>query len=84
MNQKKKWKKRYKQCAICEEDNYNLLDTHRIIWGGEYVLSNVLIVCSNCHRKIHAEEIEIIQKTKSTKGELLIYIEDGIEIIKEI
>ena len=87
MNAKIKWKKRYNKCAICGEKNYKLLDVHRIIYGehgGKYILNNILVVCANDHRRIHAGEIEIIQKGKTSKGEFLLYLDSGIEIIKEI
>jgi len=87
VNPKIKWKKRYNRCAICGETNYNILEVHRIIYGehgGEYVLNNILVVCRNDHRRIHCGEIEITKKAKSMSGEIVIYIEDGIEKIKNI
>ena len=87
MNPKIKWKKRYKKCAICDSDNYHILDVHRIKPGaldGQYVLNNILVVCANDHRRIHSGEIEIIQLAQSTSGQLLIYKEFGEEFIKLI
>lgn len=62
---KKNFKKYAKKCFFCNENNLNILDVHRILEGknhGTYHSINVLVVCSNCHRKIHSEEIKIIKK----------------------
>ena len=35
-------------------------DLHRVIWGkhgGEYVRSNVISVCPNCHRLVHSKRM---------------------------
>ena len=53
---KKNFKKYAKQCFFCEESNLSILDVHRINEGkngGKYDSINVLVVCSNCHRKEH-------------------------------
>src|SRR5687767_961409 len=59
-----------KQCFFCKEDNYALLDAHRIVpgsEGGKYVHeNNVLTLCSNCHRRVHAGDIVIDRKYPST------------------
>lgn len=71
-----------KKCFFCAEDNYDLLDAHRILpgeEGGKYHEWNVLVTCSNCHRRIHAGEIKIDRKYMSTKGLMLHYWRDGQE-----
>ncbi len=83
----KKRKKAYKlfrgRCTFCPETNLNILDTHRILpgsEGGEYHIRNSLIVCSNCHRRIHAGEITCDRKYLRTDGRwVLRYFEDGQE-----
>jgi predicted restriction endonuclease len=72
-----------KKCYFCGEDNYDLLDAHRIIpgeQGGKYNDHNILVICSNCHRKCHAGIIKIDRKYMSTTGRwVLHYWIDGEE-----
>lgn len=87
MSKKSQWKKQYKKCAICDCDNYDILDTHRLDPGkdgGKYTKSNIIILCANDHRRCHSGELEILRKYKSTIGEVIIYKELGIEKIKII
>lgn len=76
---KKTFKKRNKQCQICGETEYKLLDVHR--WkiegkdGGKYNSTNCLCICVKCHRLIHAKKIKIIGIFNSTAGKLLNYID---------
>lgn len=71
------------KCKICGEDNYHALDVHRIkpgSEGGKYTVSNTTILCSVCHRKHHAGEINIVGWFESTAGRLLNWFdEDGNE-----
>lgn len=80
---KKSFKKSQGQCRICGNQIYSTLDIHRIKpgeEGGKYFFSNTTILCSNCHRKIHAGEIEIDRYYKSTSGkDMLRIIENGEE-----
>ena len=81
---KKVYKKSQGKCRICGETDYNTLDVHRIIIpgkdGGKYRESNVSSLCANCHRKVHAGEIQILGWHSSTKGRVLHIIrEDGKE-----
>lgn len=65
---KKNFKKYAKNCFFCNDKNLNILDVHRILEGsngGTYHSQNVIVVCANCHRKIHANEIKIIKKHKA-------------------
>jgi hypothetical protein len=80
----KKAKKRLdKKCHFCNEDDYDLLDVHRIVEGkdgGRYTDFNTVTTCSKCHRKIHSGRIEIKGKYSSTAAKYVInYIEDGEE-----
>jgi len=75
------------ECFFCGEDDYDLLDAHRIIEGkdgGKYNWWNTLATCSKCHRKIHSGRIKISGKHPCSSGKyVIIYVEDGIEKIKE-
>lgn len=59
----KKTKKRVeKECHFCGVDDYALLHCHRIVpgeEGGRYTDNNVVVVCSNCHNRIHDGQIII-------------------------
>lgn len=70
------------KCFFCDESNYELLDAHRILPGengGKYHDSNILVTCSNCHRRVHSGEIVVDKKYMSTKGILVHYWRDGQE-----
>ena len=60
---KKKLKQLEKKCIFCKNSNLEQLDVHRIIageLGGKYTSDNVVVVCCNCHRKLHTtDEIKI-------------------------
>lgn len=73
------------KCQICDENNYELLDVHRIIpgsEGGKYTEHNVVCLCCKCHRKVHSGDIKIDRKYFSTKGFVLHYFEDNEEFWK--
>jgi predicted HNH restriction endonuclease len=56
-------------CEICEQ--YGFVDRHHIhakSMGGCNQQFNIINVCPNCHRKIHAGEINIICKAMTTLG----------------
>jgi hypothetical protein len=78
------FKQKYKKCAICDEDNYALLDVHRIHHGKEYSEGNCITLCCKCHRLHHANQIKIISKNQSTLGMVLIFEKDDEENIKII
>lgn len=41
-------------CEICGYPIYDCAHAHRLVWGGEYVLENVINLCYVCHMiKIH-------------------------------
>ena len=71
------------KCFFCNETNKAVLDVHRIHEGhkgGKYIEGNVVVVCSNCHRKIHhSNEIVIDKWMASTDGMVLHCWIDGQE-----
>lgn len=70
------------QCLFCKEDDYTILDAHRIVpgtEGGEYHNENILTVCANCHRLIHSGSIVIDRKYLSTNGKLIVHYWRGEE-----
>lgn len=82
---KQNFKRIEKHCKICGEDNYNLLDVHRLIAGeegGDYTLGNSIVLCCRCHRRVHAGEIIIEGKYKSTTGFVIHYFEGEQEFWK--
>lgn len=85
MKKKQQYKRIDRTCCLCGEDDYELLDAHRIIpgsEGGKYTRHNTITVCAKCHRKIHADRIIILGKHFTSKGcYVLIYKEDNEEKI---
>jgi predicted restriction endonuclease len=61
------------ECLICGETNYDLLDAHRIIEGGDYKVYNIVILCANDHRRVHAGEIKIDRKYETTLGKIMVH-----------
>lgn len=46
------------KCAICGENDLNLLDLHHIVEvcdGGHNHIDNMICVCANDHRRVHAK-----------------------------
>lgn len=73
---KKITKLQEKKCYFCPCDDYELLDVHRILegcQGGKYNRYNSLVVCSLCHRKIHAGIIKIDKKYFSSSGKWVLH-----------
>lgn len=67
-------------CEICGEKNTKVLDRHHIIPRTDPKCTNddynLAIICSSCHRKVHAGAIKIIgvfPGTKPPTGRILIY-----------
>ena len=83
MSFKQDKKKRIGKCLLCGEKDYNLLDVHR--WhteGGKYNEFNTFVCCANCHRKIHSNNIKILNKYTSTKGPIFSIVnEQGNNIL---
>ncbi len=78
----KHYKKAIGKCLFCDENAYCTLSVHRIIpgsEGGNYTRENTIVVCENCHRKIHDKKIIIDRYYESTKGQVLRVIIDGEE-----
>lgn len=77
------FKKMAGKCYFCSIDDYALLDVHRIVPGekdGVYSEFNSLCVCSNCHRRIHNEQIVIDRKYNTSMGNTILhYWENGEE-----
>jgi len=78
-----KFKRLAKKCHFCGEDDYNLLDAHRIVpgpEGGKYTESNVAVTCASCHRKCHSGRIQILGRYFCSNGQHVFhYLEDGEE-----
>lgn len=72
-----------KKCYFCPEENYVVLDVHRIHPGedgGRYTNLNTITVCCKCHRLINAGEIVTERKYLSSNGKwVLKYFEGGVE-----
>jgi hypothetical protein len=64
-------------CRICGEDNYSLLDVHRIVPGSRYSYHGVTIICCACHRREQSGEIQILGWVHSTAGRLLHIIDEN-------
>ena len=74
-------------CFFCGMNDYACLHCHRIIAGesnGIYSDFNTLVVCSNCHNKIHDHQIIIDRKYMSTnrRGWILHFWENKKELWK--
>lgn len=71
------------KCLFCGNDDYAVLDCHRILPGedgGIYTDFNTVTSCSNCHRRIHDGQIKLDRKYFRSDGRwVLHYWEDGVE-----
>jgi hypothetical protein len=60
------------KCVTCGEDNKRVLDAHHVIPRTDPrstdLADNLIPVCSNCHRKIHAGDIIIEGRFPTSKG----------------
>jgi hypothetical protein len=80
---KKSFKRRNKKCAICNEADYDLLDSHR--WrvpgseNGKYTTDNTVSLCVKCHRLLHKGRLKILNICNSTRGKVIIYIDENGE-----
>ena len=75
-------KKSEGKCYFCDVDDYAQLNVHRILYGedgGEYTDHNSLVVCANCHARIHDEQIVIDRKYNSTSGKKVLHYWDNGE-----
>lgn len=75
------YRRKKKQCEVCGESNIKVLDRHHIIPRTDpsctELDSNLAVVCSNCHRMIHAGEIIIEGVFKTSEGAQLFWHYDG-------
>jgi hypothetical protein len=72
------------KCFFCPVEDYACLHCHRILpeeHGGIYTDFNTLVVCANCHEKIHDGQIIIDRKYTATnqRGWVLHYWEHDEE-----
>jgi 5-methylcytosine-specific restriction endonuclease McrA len=71
-------KKSQGQCRICGEKDYATLDVHRIkegASGGKYTKFNTVVLCANCHRKVHDQQLKLLGYFLSSSGKYLLMIE---------
>ena len=73
---KKAFKKRARKCQICEENDFDLLECHRINPGKEYSNNNCVCLCTKCHTLRHRNRIKILGWKNSSKGKLLHYFDE--------
>jgi len=71
------------KCCFCEENDYALLHVHRIDFENdinEYTDFNTIVVCANCHCRVHDGQIVIDRKYFSTTGRWVLHFwQDGEE-----
>lgn len=71
----------HSSCEICEEPNQKVLDLHHIIPRSNPLSTdkqdNLTIICSNCHRRVHAGEIIIEGVYMTSTGPRLITHHQG-------
>ena len=78
-------------CEICKESEKATLEYHHIIPRTEDDCQddwvNVCIICSNCHSKVHENQIEIIGVLPSTHlpyKRIVVYKENGISNVPDV
>ena len=61
-------KAHYFECAWCGNALYDRHHIKEYALGGEHTLENLILVCPNCHRKVHDGDIDVdeLRKRKST------------------
>jgi predicted restriction endonuclease len=70
------------RCLLCGEADQSLLDSHRVLpgeQGGQYRWENVMPLCSNCHRRVHAGAVKVKGRYLSTGGYWLWLVEEAGE-----
>jgi len=64
------------RCEICGRPVKDCAHAHRLVWGGEYILENVLNLCYVCHLiKIHGDGGTMKIKESWLRPEQIAYIE---------
>jgi len=69
-----------KKCQICGASDYVVLNVHRIVpkqKGGTYRKMNTVVICANCHAKVHAGSLEIYGWFSSSTGLVLNYKDEN-------
>lgn len=62
------WQEAKNKCAFCQNDDVDVLEIHHIIdWAksNDNSPENLILVCSNCHRKITNEAISQVEVLKT-------------------
>lgn len=69
------------RCVLCGEGNPAVLDAHRALApGGRYAWGNVMVACANCHRRMHAGEVEVLGRHPTSAGRHVWRVrEQGVE-----
>lgn len=63
------------KCEICGTPIYDCAHAHRLVWGGEYILENVLNLCYFCHMcLIHGVGVTMKIKESWLRPEQVAYI----------
>lgn len=69
------------RCEVCSENNKKILDAHHVIPRSDPRSTdkrdNLICVCSNCHRRIHAGEVIIEGWYSTTQGKVWFWHFDG-------
>ncbi len=71
------------KCTFCPEAAIAVLDAHRVVQGcdgGVYQWGNILVLCANCHRKVHGGLIVVKGRYNTSKARVAVIVEDqGVE-----
>lgn len=68
LKKQKKGKKPLLACAVCGEDNKNVIEIHHV--DGRNNSDRTKPLCKNCHAKITAEQNKLSPKTRSSETSL--------------
>lgn len=82
-------------CEYCGNNNKQILQIHHIkgiAEGGDNALSNVIILCPNCHKMVHTGQISKLElqalkvnpRKIRTKGEIELHVESLKQIETEL
>lgn len=66
------------RCLFCPEAA--VLDAHRVVpgaAGGTYAWGNILVLCANCHRKVHDGDIVVKGRFPTSRGRVAVVAEAG-------
>jgi 5-methylcytosine-specific restriction endonuclease McrA len=68
------------RCFVCGEDDYIVLDAHRVVpgeIGGAYHWNNLLTLCACCHRKVTAGTIRVHARYLGTRGPVVHWTDES-------